>query len=140
MSSPHKGHNPQGRKMSSRQLLKPQSVVTNGDLSDDLVSLITNINMISILSYTLNWTGTPTGTFNVEACNDYVPSPAGVLDDPINAGTWVPLTLSTTVSAVGSDGSAFIDIDTMGSAWVRLTYTSGSGVGVLNATIAGKCA
>lgn len=126
--------------MSSRPLLKPQLVITNGDMSADLTSLATNINMISLLSYTLVWTGTPAGTFAVSVSNDYIPNPNGVNDLPANAGTWVPLTLSSIVSAQGDDGSAHIDIDTIAAAWIRLTYAASTGAGVLNATIAGKSA
>lgn len=107
-------------------------------MAASLTSLVTNVNIFSVCSYTVSWTGTPTGTFTVEVSNDYEPSPAGVLNKPANAGTWVPLTLSATVSAVGSDGSAFIDIDIMGAAWMRLKYMRVSGTGTVSATIAGK--
>mgnify|MGYP000101883020 CR=1 FL=1 len=126
--------------MSSRPLLKPQSVVTNGNMATSLTSLATNINMVSILSYTIVWTGSPTGTFSVQVSNDYIPNPLGVQDAPVNAGTWVALSLSTTVAPAGSGSSAFIDIDTCGAAWIRLVYTRSSGTGTLNATIAGKSA
>ncbi len=126
--------------MSSRPLLKPQAVLTAQSMAASFTSLITNVNMISILSYTLAWTGTPTGTFTVEVSNDYVPTQHGVLDPAANTGTWVALVLSVTVAATGADGSAFIDVDTMGAAWVRLKYTRDSGTGAATATIAGKCA
>lgn len=124
--------------MSSRPLLKPQSVFTNVVLSANRTSLVTNINMISIFSYTVFWTGTPTGEFTVEVSNDYVPSPEGVLVAPANAGHWVAIPLDTDVLAVGDDGSAFIDVATIGAAWARLLYTRTSGTGTVNATITGK--
>lgn len=126
--------------MSQQPQLKPQKVITNASMGASIVSLITNVNLFSIFSYNLSWTGTPTGTFSVEVCNDYEPSPAGVLQSPAVAGNWVPLTLSTPVVAAGSADTAFIDIDITGAAWVRLKYTRSSGTGTLNATLAGKSA
>lgn len=96
--------------------------------------------MISILSYLVVWTGSPTGTFTVEVSNDFVPSPIGVIPKDSDTGTWVTLALSATVAATGSGSSAFIDIDTIGATWIRLKYTRSSGTGVLNATISGKAA
>ena len=93
--------------------------------------------MISCVGYTVAWTGTPTGTFSVEVSQDYV-APVGVQDEPLNAGTWVPLTLSVPVLAAGTADTAFIDVDVTGAAYVRLVYTATSGSGTLNATIAGK--
>jgi len=123
--------------MSSRPLLRPQKVIVNGDMSSSVTSLVTNINMISCVGYTVAWTGTPTGTFSVEVSQDYV-APVGVQDEPLNAGTWVPLTLSVPVLAAGTADTAFIDVDVTGAAYVRLVYTATSGSGTLNATIAGK--
>lgn len=123
--------------MSSRPLLRPQQVITNGDMSSDVTSLVTNINMISCVGYTISWTGTPTGTFSVEVSQDYI-QPVGVQPDQLNSGTWVPVTLSTSVAATGGADTAFIDIDVTGAAYVRLKYTRVSGTGTLNATLAGK--
>lgn len=123
--------------MSSRPLLRPQKVIINGDMSSDVTSLVTNINMISCIGYTISWTGTPTGTFSVEVSQDYV-APVGVQDEPLNAGTWVAVNLSVPVVASGTPDTAFIDVDITGAAYVRLKYTRTSGTGTLNATIAGK--
>lgn len=129
--------------MSDRNRLVPQQVIgptppaTAGDMDDDIISLPTNVNMFSVMSYTIVWTGTPEGVFTVEVSNDYVPANS---DKPAYAGNWVALTLSETVEAVGDAGSAFIDIDIMGAAWVRLKYTSDTGDGACVATFAGKCA
>lgn len=106
-------------------------------MSSDVTSLVTNINMISCIGYTISWTGTPTGTFSVEVSQDYV-APVGVQDEPLNAGTWVAVNLSVPVVASGTPDTAFIDVDITGAAYVRLKYTRTSGTGTLNATIAGK--
>lgn len=124
--------------MSVRPQLKPQIVVNNVIMTADVISLPSNINAFGDCSYTLNWTGTPTGTFQVEVCNDYVPSPPGVIPEEPMSGTWVPLTLSTSVTASGSAGTAAIDIVGTSFAWIRLHYVFSSGTGHLTATVAGK--
>ena len=124
--------------MSSRPVLKPQLVFNNTTLAATISSLITNINMIPIVSYTVVWTGSPTGTLVVQVCNDYVPSPGGVLIPPVNAGSWKTLTTPSSVSLGGAGGSTFLDVPVTAAAWIKLLYTSSSGTGNINATLAGK--
>lgn len=126
--------------MSSRPLLKPQVVLDNALLTADKFSIPTNVNMISICSYTISWTGTPTGSFVVEVSNDFIPNPPGVIPKDPQSGTWVALPLSSPITVAGAAGSAFADIDIMGAAWIRLHYVFGSSTGHATATIAGKCA
>lgn len=127
--------------MSSRPILKPFSVVTNGDMSADIESEITIIQMISYISFTLSWTGSPVGNFSVEVSNDYSVDSAGNVK---NAGTWVPLTFLvngsavSTVAAGGAAGTGFFDIDGVAAYAIRLVYDATSGSGTLNATVCGK--
>jgi len=121
--------------MSTRPFLKPFSVVSAGDMSGNVTSAATIIQMISYVSYTLVWTGTPTGTFTVEVSNDYALDSAGAVK---NAGNWVALTLSAPTAASGSAGNGFIDIDGVAAYAIRLKYTAGSSTGTLDATINGK--
>ena len=123
--------------MSSRPLLRPQKVVTNQSMASNVTSLVTNINMMGCVSYNISWTGTPTGTFSVQVCNDYV-QPVGVQDHPLTSGTWVDIPLSSVVTAAGVADTAFIDVDVIGAAYIRLVYTRFAGTGTLNATLAGK--
>jgi hypothetical protein len=109
-------------------------------LGADAYSIVTNINMISIPSYSIVWTGTPTGTFQVEVCNDYVPNPPGVIDSDPNNGSWTSLTTVPPENAVGSPGSGFMDVPLTGAVWIRLHYVYASGTGSAKATIGGKCA
>jgi len=98
--------------------------------------------MVSMISYNVFWENNVTGDFSVEVCNDYV-SPIGVQDYPINAGHWVPLVLTSPVSAAGVADSALIDIVLTASCYVRLVFTDtsgGVGSGTINAWIAGKVA
>ena len=95
-----------------------------------------------MVSYTIFWDNNVTGDFSVEVSNDYV-APIGVQDYPLNSGTWVPLTLSSSVSALGTADSAFIDIVLTSACYIRLVFTdtsSGFGSGLINAWLAGKVA
>jgi hypothetical protein len=121
--------------MSSRPFLKPHVVANAVSMAASVTSDVTIIQMIPYISYTVVWTGTPTGTFAVEVSNDYSVDASGAV---LNAGTWVALTLSASVAAAGSADSAFIDIDGVAAYAIRLKYTRASGTGSLTATVAGK--
>jgi len=79
--------------MSSRPLLKPQQVLTDVVANQNRIGLVTNINMVSMVSYNVYWGASTTGTFSVQVCNDYV-APVGVQNYDLDSGHWVPLTLS----------------------------------------------
>lgn len=99
----------------------------------------TNINGIPGASYDLVWTGTPTGTFQVQVSNSYQQGPEG---EVLNAGSWttIPSTsfTGTYPTPSGSSGFGFIDIVGTEAAWVRLQYTAASGTGTLVAILAAK--
>lgn len=121
--------------MATRPFIAPFQVVTNGSMGASITSLITNIQQISYVGYTVSWTGAPVGSISVQVCNDYDTNPDGSVR---SAGTWVPIALSTPISPSGTADSAFIDIVGISSAWIRLVYTRTSGTGVLNAVVDGK--
>lgn len=126
--------------MSSRVLLKPQQVITNAVADQNRTSLVTNVNMISMASYTIAWANGVTGGFDVEVSNDYI-APVGVQPEQLDSGTWVPVALTTAVTAAGTADTAFIDIALTGAAYIRLKFTdtsSGLGTGLINAWLAGK--
>jgi hypothetical protein len=99
----------------------------------------TNINGIPGISYDLVWTGTPTGTFQVQVSNSYSQDPEG---NPINAGSWNTLPTSsfsgTYPVPAGSSGFGFLDVVGTEAAWVRLQYTAASGTGTLTVIAAAK--
>jgi hypothetical protein len=124
--------------MSSRPQFSPYSVITDGDLSSNITSKVTIIQKLSLVSYTIIWSGTsPVGTITVQASNDYKQNPDGSVDNP---GTWSDLPLSAPTDITGNTGVGFVDIDSHAGYALRLTYTAGSGTGTLQATIAGKVA
>lgn len=130
--------------MSSRPQLSPELVITNGNMAGNLISLPTIIQKLSMVSYSLSWTGsTPIGTASVQVSNDYSQNSDGSVR---NAGTWTTIYLnvngtpSQTIPITGNTGNGFIDVDQTAAYAMRLIYTAGSGTGTLNAVVAGKVA
>ncbi len=128
--------------MSSRTNLRPQVVIEDGDMSDDIISDPTILQSITKVSYELDWTGTsPIGTASVQVSNSYSLDPSGQV---LNSGSWTTLTLSlngapvSSIPITGNTGTAFIDITVTAGYASRLVYTATSGVGTLNAIVNGK--
>lgn len=122
--------------MSSRFPLRPYLVITNGDMSGTITSIVTIINNTSLMSYDISWSGTtPTGTLAVQVSNTYTQNGQGVTANP---GNWTSLPLSITPTVSGNTGNGAIDIDATGFYAIRLVYTPSGGVGTMNATVSGK--
>lgn len=122
--------------MASRPIISPYSVITNGNMSANITSLVTVIQTNGKVSYDVSWSGTaPVGSMSVQVSNTYTQNADGSVR---NAGNWTTLVLSSTTSVSGSTGNGFIDIDASAAYAVRLVYTRVSGTGTMNATVAGK--
>lgn len=110
--------------------------IVNGDMSlTSITSKITNLQFLDNVGLQLVFTGSPTGTFDVEVSASYEQDSLG---NVINAGTWTPITLSPVPEATGSAGNIYIDINQTSSPWIRVVYTKGSGSGTLNSFITAK--
>lgn len=124
--------------MSTRSYSAPQQVITNGDMSDDITSMVTVLEQKTVASYQFSWAGTsPVGTVSIQVSNNYSLYPNGTVN---NTGTWTTLTLNvdgspvTTVDISGNAGDTLIDpIGPTAGYAIRAIYTSGSGVGTLQA-------
>lgn len=122
--------------MSSRPLIKPFSVITNGDMSGNIISAVTVIDNISMISYDISWAGTaPVGAMSVQVSNTYKQNADGSVKV---AGNWTTLTLSSPPTVSGNTGNGFIDVDVTAANAIRLVYTRASGTGVMNAVLAAK--
>lgn len=128
--------------MSTRTVLRPHAVITNGAMTGNITSEVTVLQSLTRMSYAASWSGTsPVGTLSVQVSNDYTLDSAGFV---ANAGTWTTVTLNVTGSPVssvpvsGNTGTVFIDIDGIAAYAMRCVYTFTSGTGTLNVTIVGK--
>lgn len=97
-------------------------IVTNGDMSSDITSDITDLSKVDGYAVYAKWTGTPQGSIKLQ-----------VSVDGIN---YVDLDGSSTV--VNNAGEALWEVTTAFYDKVRLVYTSSSSTGTLNAQINGK--
>ncbi len=114
----------------------PQVVVSSGDMSDDITSLVTITQQLVMASYSIVWTGSsPIGTISIEASNDYSENADGTVR---NSGTWFTLPLSASTDVSGNSDKGFIDIDAHAGFALRLKYTSTSGTGAMQVIMFGK--
>ncbi len=128
--------------MSTRSNLKPHSVITNGNMAGSLTSEPTVLQTLTVGAYTYSWSGTtPVGAISIEASNDYSLDAAGNVK---NAGTWTALyftldgsTVVNSAPVTGNTGTGLIEFST-GAYAIRTKYTRTSGIGTLQAVIAGK--
>ena len=108
-----------------KKVLTAFLVVSDGDMSGATVtSATTNIQYLDNIAYQLYWTGTPTGTFDVQVSGDNT--------------NWASLPLNPVPAATASSGSAFIDIYQTAANYIRVVYTRTSGSGTLNVLISAK--
>ncbi len=129
--------------MSTRTVLRPNAVITGGDMSAaSITSDATVMQGLSLVSYEVSWSGsTPVGTLSLQVSNTYTIAPDGTVGA---AGTWttVPLDVdgayATSMPVSGNTGHGFIDVTLQAGYAVRLVYTKGSGTGTLTATVCGK--
>lgn len=123
--------------MSSRPLIKPFQVITNGDMSGSITSEVTIVDNLSAISYDISWSGaTPTGTIQVQVSDTYKENANGT--GVLVAGNWNSLPLSSTPSISGNTGNGAIDIQILGFYAIRLIYTASGGTGTMQATLAAK--
>ena len=105
--------------MSTKAVTQPYQVVTNGDMSADLVSISTDIKTQDNVGYQVIYTGTPTGDFLVQGT--------------INGIDWETLDIGTPgPTAIGMGGSFVVSLTQVPYAKLRLAYTASSGMGLLN--------
>lgn len=114
--------------------LKYQSI-TNGDMSADITSAVSNIEFTDNVGIQFHFTGAPGGTFYVQISADYVQDAQGVVTNP---GHWVDLILSPTPVAAGAPDEVYVDMTQLSAPWIRCRYARTSGTGVLQAWIVGK--
>lgn len=108
-------------------------IVTNGDMSSSINS--TPINLDSIVTYSVQavFTGTPSGTLQLQGSNDNV-----LTGDPMNATPTNWTVIVDSISGISTAGTYTVNVEIPGYSWVRLQYVRTAGSGTLNARINGK--
>ena len=119
----------------SYNLLAKSPIFTAGDMSGNLTSKVVEVKNQDNVGIQLSWTGTPTGAFVFEISIDHSEDMLGNVRTP---GSWVAITLSPAISAAGSADSAYIDLNQLSAAYIRVRYTVSASTGVLTGFVACK--
>lgn len=119
----------------SKNFLPAYSVINAVSMAASITSSVTDVRYLDNLLYQVIWTGTPTGTFDLQCSLDYQ---VGSGSTVLNSGTWSSIPLSSVVNPSGSASNTIIYIIEMPAPFLRLVYTRTSGTGTLTAYISGK--
>lgn len=106
----------------------PSKIIDNGAMTGTtaIVSTVLNMEGCDNIGLEAEWTGTPVGTFSVEASNQYDPATAPNV-------TFKAVTLaSPPANPAGSASGWLLDLNQIPFKWVRLRYTNSSSTGTLN--------
>ncbi len=127
--------------MSDRPLIAPSndqpligigSKYNSGSMAGSITGPASIIQRLPGISYSVVWSGTPTGTFTVQVSNDYSENRDGSVR---NAGSWSDLPSSsfqgTYPAPAGSGGNGMLDVNVTNVYAIRLNYTRVSGTGQL---------
>lgn len=94
-----------------------------------------DVTQAEIAAIELVWTGTPVGTFQIQATVQVFGG--GAAGGTGAGGTWQDI-ISPAPAASGSSGQHLINISDMGFSKLRVRYTNSSGTGTLNGHITVK--
>ncbi len=114
-------------------ILKPVQLISAGDMSGSITSGAVEIMLQDNVGIQLKWTGTPTGSFDVQISSDHLQGIDGQV-----AGNWISLPLSPAISAAGSPDVAYIDLNQMSARYLRVVYNRTGGTGSLDCIVVGK--
>jgi len=119
----------------SNNVIFPKPLITATSMGASITSNAVRTLFQDNIGFQLVWTGTPTGSFDVQISMDHEEDSFGTV---LTAGTWTSLTLSPTISAAGAADNAYIDLNQLSCPFVRVVYTRSSGTGTLNAYVTAK--
>lgn len=116
------------------------SVSVSGSASAALAtftSSVTAIRYLDNIGYQVNFTGTPQGVLQINACNDFNPQlpESGNPQNSSKNGTWITLTSLSMVSAVSPIG---FNLNQVPFGYVQCQFLSSTASGVLTGWIAAK--
>lgn len=120
----------------SKTILEPIVLVNNQAISANFTSNPFSIARFSRATVEIIFTGTLTGTVQVQTSGDYVP-PTKVISPSINPASWYDSPLSFAALS-GTGDSYFIDWSYSGVPWIRVNFTYAAGAGNISVVITGK--
>lgn len=120
--------------MPRKNVLERYQAITNGDMSASIISPVTSCKFLDNIFIELVATGTPNGTYYVEASNDYQIDIDG---NVLNAGTWVPLPIVESTAINGAANIVF-DINQLSAPFIRMHFVRTGGTGTLQMYISAK--
>lgn len=129
--------------MSTRPQLKPnllKPLINGVSMASDITGPVTVLSNLPGIGYDISWTGTPTGTFQINISN------SAKFDNEGNyiagTGNWTTIPSSSFSGTYpvpsGSADNGFIDLMGTNGYAVQLTYTASSGDGTLTVYPCGK--
>lgn len=111
--------------MGRKSILETHQVITDGNMSGNLTSLVTKVKGLDIATYVVNWVGTtPIGALVVEA--------------NIDGSEWVELDFGAPILVSGDTGQKLIHVTMMAFLELRLKFNFTSGIGTLQTKIRGN--
>ncbi len=119
----------------SKNFLSPYLVFNAVSTGASATSSVTDVRYLDNLVYSLSWTGTTNGTFDLQWSPDYA---LGSGSTVLNAGTWFSVPLSGTTNPSGSAATTSIFVNQIPGPYLRVVFTRVSGTGALTGYITGK--
>lgn len=119
----------------SYNLLNPVHIITAQSMATSITSEPVEVKLQDDIGVQLHWTGTPTGTFQFQVSMDYLEDSMG---NVINPGRWITVPVTPAITATGAGDDAYVDLVQISAPYIRVMYTSVSGVGTLDAFVNGK--
>ncbi len=118
--------------MSGKHFIQPFPVITAGDMSADITSLVTDVLEQDNVCYQVKWAGASlVGRFQIEFTND----------DPTNriaTATWTQLTFDFSQAVPADTGDGIFNLNQIPGRYVRFHYVATSGTGTLNVKMSAK--
>lgn len=108
----------------SAKWVSPFVLLAAGDMSGNITSNVVAVQTMDNIGVEFVWTGTPTGTINVDISNDKV--------------TWQAITLSPGITPAGGAQNAYLEYNQISAPFFRCRYTRSSGTGTLAISVTEK--
>ena len=106
----------------------PNPAKVSGDMSANIIGPSTTIDIMDQVCYQVHWTGTPTGTINIQGSVD------NSTWDTLDPASFTP----PIINPAGSAGGQLINLALTPFPYIRLIYTAASGSGTMTCNMSAK--